>query len=105
MLRLVNTVNSKSGEICRVMHVQMGHDGDPIRYNFEYLAEQLLPVARWDIEHQRKERIERRQLKLLPGKKQTGLRGFSGRQLAWDRLEDLRRLAALRGGVSEGERM
>ena len=105
VLRLVNTVNSKSGEICRVMHVQMGHDGDPIRYNFEYLAEQLLPVARWDIEHQRKERIERRQLKLLPGKKQTGLRGFSGRQLAWDRLEDLRRLAALRGGVSEGERM
>jgi hypothetical protein len=33
------------------------------------------------------------------------LRGFSGRQLAWDRLEDLRRLVELRGGVKEGERM
>lgn len=105
VLRLVNTVNSKSGEICRVMHVENGADGEPIRYNFEYLAEILLPVARWEIEAQRKEREERRQLKLIKGGKTTGLRGFSGRQLAWHRLEDLRRLADLRGGINEGERM
>ncbi|EBF9670798.1 TPA_asm: replication protein, partial [Salmonella enterica subsp. enterica serovar Typhimurium] len=72
---------------------------------FEYLAEMLLPVARWTIEQQRQERAERRQLKLLSGAKTDNLRGFSGRQLAWHRLEDLRKLATLRGGVSEGERM
>lgn len=105
VLRLVNTVNSKSGEVCRVIHVEQGLDGEPVRYSFEYLAEMLLPVARWDIEKQHQERIERRQLKLVPGGRISNLRGFSGRQLAWDRLEDLRTLAELRGGVKEGERM
>lgn len=105
VLRLVNTVNSKSGEVCRVVHVQHGPDGEPLRYGFEYLAETLLPVARWDIEADRKARADRRQLKLLPGGKTGNLRGFSGRQLAWDRLEDLRRLADIRGGVNDGQRM
>ena len=105
VLRLVHTVNSKSGKICRVVHVESGSDGLPIRYNFEYLAEVLLPVARWDIEKQRQERNDRRQLKLISGGRSSNLRGFSGRQLAWDRLEDLRRLADIRGGVREGERM
>lgn len=105
VLRLVNTVNSKSGEVCRVVHVQHGADGEPLRYGFEYLAETLLPVARWDIEADRKARADRRQLKLLPGGKTGNLRGFSGRQLAWDRLEDLRRLAEIRGGVNDGQRM
>ena len=102
VLRLVNTVNTKSGNVCRVVHIENGQDGEPIRYNFEYLCEMLLPVARWTIEQQRQ---ERRQLKLLSGGKSDNLRGFSGRQLAWDRLEDLRKLATLRGGVAEGERM
>jgi hypothetical protein len=105
VLRLVNTVNTKSGNVCRVVHVENGQNGEPIRYNFEYLCEMLLPVARWTIEQQRQERAERRQLKLLSGGKSDNLRGFSGRQLAWDRLEDLRKLATLRGGVAEGERM
>ncbi|HGY8422526.1 TPA: replication protein, partial [Escherichia coli] len=87
VLRLVETVNSKSGEICRVVHVENGPDGQPVRYSFEYLAEMLLPVARWTIEQQRQERAERRQLKLLSGAKTDNLRGFSGRQLAWHRLE------------------
>ena len=105
VLRLVDTVNSKSGEICRVIHVEDGPDGHPVRYSFEYLAEILLPLSRQEIEEQRQERIERRQLKLLDGGRSSNLRGFSGRQLAWDRLEDLRRLVELRGGVAEGERM
>ncbi|HZK23757.1 MAG TPA: hypothetical protein VFC74_00005, partial [Oscillospiraceae bacterium] len=109
VLRLVETVNSKSNEICRVVHVENGADGQPVRYNFEYLAEVLLPVARWDIEKQKQERDERqkrKQLKLLDGYKvSSNLRGFSGRQLAWHRLEDLRTLATLRGGVAEGDRM
>lgn len=112
VLRAVETVNSKSGEVCRVVHVQSGTDGEPIRYNFEYLAEALLPAARWTIEQQRQEQAEQRERRatkkpflLVPGGKADNLRGFSGRQLAWDRLEDLRKLAELRGGVSEGSRM
>lgn len=104
----MQTVNSKNGEVCRVVHVENGSDGQPIRYNFEHLAEILLPVARWDIEmqkQQRDERDKRKQLKLIGGGKDDNLRGFSGRQLAWHRLEDLRTLIALRGGVAEGERM
>ncbi|MCD7032573.1 replication protein, partial [Escherichia coli] len=84
--------NSKSGEVCRVIHVEQGPDGEPIRYNFEYLAEALLPVARWDIEADRKARADRRQFKLLPGGQTGNLRTLNGRQLAWDRLEDLRTL-------------
>lgn len=112
VLRTVETVNSKSGEVCRVVHVQSGADGKPVRYNFEYLAEALLPAARWTIEQQRQEQAEQRERRatkkpflLVHGGKADNLRGFSGRQLAWDRLEDLRKLAELRGGVSEGSRM
>lgn len=109
VLRTVETVNSKSGEVCRVVHVTNGIDGQPIRYNFEYMAEALLPAARWTIEQQRQEQSQQRATKklflLVPGGKADNLRGFSGRQLAWDRLEDLRKLAELRGGVVEGQRM
>ncbi|KPB52098.1 Rep [Pseudomonas coronafaciens pv. oryzae] len=110
VLRTIQTVNSKSGEVCRVVHVTNDTDGQPVRYNFEYLAEALLPTARWTIEQQRQEQAERVKRKpkpflLVPGGKADNLRGFSGRQLAWDRLEDLRRLAELRGGVNEGCRM
>lgn len=105
VLRLVKTINNKSGEICRVVHVENGIDGQPIRYNFEYLAEVLLPASRWNIEKQRDEREKRKQFTLIEGGKTDNLRGFSGRQLAWHRLEDLRTLADLRGGVAEGERM
>ncbi|MDH4610333.1 replication protein [Pseudomonas sp. BN102] len=105
VLRLVNTVNSRSGEICRVVHVENGLDGHPVRYSFEYMAEMLLPTARWDIEATKHAQFNRRQLKLLAGHKTGDLRTFNARQLAWDRLEDLRTLAELRGGVNEGERM
>jgi hypothetical protein len=105
VLRLVDTINSKSGEICRVVHVEEGLGGHPMRYSFDYMAESLLPAARWEIEQQRHYRAERRQLKMLPGGKPDNLHKFSGRKLAWDRLEDLRKLAALRGGVTQGERM
>lgn len=109
VLRAIQTINSKSGEVCRVVHVTKSSDGHPVRYSFEYLAEILLPAARWTIEQQRQE-LERRHTKkkpfaLVSGGKVDNLRGFSGRQLAWDRLEDLRKLAELRGGVSEGSRM
>ena len=39
---------------------------------------------------------------MIPGGKTGNLRAFSGRQLAWDRLEDLRTLAKLRGWMERG---
>jgi hypothetical protein len=105
VLRLVNTVNSKSGEVCRVVHVTNGQDGEPVRHNFEYLAEALLPVSRLELESQRGQRKERAgRLSVVQGAKTGGLNKFSGRKLAWDRLEDLRTLAELRGGVGDSER-
>ena len=105
VLRLVDTVNTKSGELCRVVHVTCGADGQAVRYGFEYLAECLLPVARW--QHEANQAKQRPTLQVHQGGKPAGkgLRGFSGRTLAWHRLEDLRTLAQLRGGVAEGQRM
>lgn len=111
VLRLVETVNSKSGEMCRVIHVNSGTDGEPIRYGFEYMTECLLPVSRWEIERQKKARKTRQeqrsqpQLRLVPGGWTGGIRALNTRRLAWDRLEDLRALRLLRGGAHEGERM
>ncbi|NSM26714.1 hypothetical protein HT094_21545, partial [Shewanella sp. ZOR0012] len=81
-----NTVNSKSGEVCRVIHVELGPDGEPIRYNFEYLAEALLP---WPLDIEPTARPARPSPVQAAAGGQTGnLRTLNGRQLAWDRLED-----------------
>ncbi|MCG8121386.1 MAG: replication protein [Candidatus Thiodiazotropha endolucinida] len=101
VLRLVNTVNNKTGEVCRVIHITEGKDGEPVRYNFELLCENLLPLGRWDIEKHRAER----KLKQVIGNKAKAHQRLQGNRIAWDRLEDLRKLTRLRGGVPEGERM
>ena len=100
VLRLVRTVNTKSGKQVRVVHVTEEH-GQPIRYGFEYLCECLLPVSRQQIAESKKARLD----VIEGGRKTDGLRKFSGRRLAWDRLEDLRKLVMLRGGVAVGQRM
>lgn len=111
VLRLVQTANSKSGTLCYVAHVTE-ENGHPIRYDFEFLAEELLPYTREEIAQMRAQRQaewelrqSRGDFRILEGGKEGGLKGFSGRQLAWHRLEDLRKLAELRGGYVEGERM
>lgn len=53
VLRTVETVNSKSEEICRVVRVQTDTNCEPIRCSFEFLAEALLYPALWTIEQQR----------------------------------------------------
>ncbi len=102
LLRLVDTVNTRSGERVRVLWVNE-RDGEVQHYNFEFLAETILPLARETIRDDRKVKAERRaRLTVLPGGKTGNLRAFSGRQLAWDRLEDLRTLAKLRGWMESG---
>ena len=102
LLRLVDTVNSRSGERVRVVWVN-DSAGEVKHYPFEYLAEMILPRGREDLRQERQAKEERRaRLTLLPGGKTGHLRTFSGRQLAWDRLEDLRTLAKLRGWMEHG---
>jgi len=116
VLRLDQTVNSRSGEIVRVVH-QSG-----ARYDFDQLADALLPLTRAKLQELRQERAERaadpeyqkRSATRTKGHLtaiDTGalghLRPFIGAQLAWDRLADLRTLAQLRGwtqGAPDGSR-
>lgn len=104
ILRVVQTTNSKARR--RVEVVFAAPDN---RYQFDEIADQILPIARADLEEQRKfaqKNREARQLRLIEGGLDiSGLNRFSPRRLAWDRLEDLRKLAIIRGGVKEGERM
>jgi len=107
VLRLVDTVNTKSGELVHVLHVTE-EGGAPVRYGFDYLCEHLMPLSREALAAAREARKlakEARGLRVIDGGSTTGLKRFSGRTLAWHRLEDLRTLVVARGGVREGERM
>lgn len=105
VLRVEQTVNSKSGEFVRVVDVlEVG--GLPIRYDFEDLAQILLPVSRDVVKHNRlhaEEEQRKRQLQLIEGgKRNAGRKGFNVREWAWVTLEDLRQLAGLRGWTARG---
>ena len=120
VLRLEGSINSKSGHIVRVVHIEQ-RDGAPLTYGFDALADQVLPVARQLIIDERKRwaaiKLEREaeralrpargpRLQLIEGGRQPGqLRRLPDTQLAWDRLNDLRLLARIRGGIKPGERM
>jgi len=101
VLRVPGTINSKSGELCRLLDVARDANQDPIRYCFEELCKILLPVARREIERP----APKPALKVLQGGLKKGLKLLNGRQLAWDRHHDLRKLRAIRGGVAPGSRM
>jgi hypothetical protein len=102
LLRLVDTVNTRSGERVRVLWVNESQ-GEIIHYGFDYFSGWLLPVDRDTIRGKREAREAQRQaLQLLEGGRTGNLRPFSGRQVAWDRLEDLRILANLRGWTTSG---
>lgn len=90
VLRVEHTVNTKSGEIVRVL------DASGTEYDFDTFADAVLPLHREQVR-------EQKQLRLLKGGKgdTSGLRRLSPRQLAWDRLYDLRQLGRLRGGFAD----
>lgn len=117
VLRLVNTVNTRSGEMASVISVTEGEDGEPLRYGFEYLAECCLPRSRaeqrafleadWEAgRRSRPARQGKERRRPIEGGESEGLQRLSGKRLAWDRLEDLRLLCRLRGwdttGVPQG---
>lgn len=120
VLRLVNTTNTSSGEVVRVIHAPLH------KYSFDKLADAVLPFTRAQLDEMRARRAvsEQGELQLIKGEAQANgkrrrvgqltdaslngnLRPFVGSQLAWDRLDDLRKLAALRGyahGAPDGLR-
>lgn len=120
VLRLEKTVNTKSGELVRVVHTEPGPaSGGLIKYDFETLAQALLPRLN-PLTPQDKGQIcltqkvhpqDNGQTCANPQDKEhsratprQGVSGLSANALNWARLEDIRTLWRLRGGVVEGYR-
>lgn len=97
VLRLESTVNSKTGDLVKIIYPTT----TPVVYDFEQLCRDALPFDRHDIRQQQQNRPR---LQVIKGGNHKGLRPLSAIRLNWDRLEDLRRLASLRGGVAVGHR-
>lgn len=121
VLRLEQTVNTKTGNRCEVIWTSDGGDGLPVRYAFDPLFDELAPLARGELESLREERQrddpestgkptrwkDRPALEMIKGGR-YGLKRIDYAELAFHRLEDLRTLAAIRAaerGDLEGERM
>lgn len=125
VLRLVGSVNSKSGEVVRIVHKTctptlgstLGPSGVVV-YDFDTLANELMPLSREQLaqrrlkvaserEHEvaRQQQLRRRQavrdsLVVVSGESPSAVTAqrLVPSKLAWDRLGDLRKLAELRNG-------
>lgn len=99
VLRLVDSIHSISKARVEVVDVQ-GPVSNPAQYNFDELADCLLPFTREELQIKRQRKSERdARLKLVSeNPKAANFRGFNGRVLAWARLEDIRKLGEIRGG-------
>ena len=100
VLRLVQTVNSKSKLVCRVVWINGGDENNLVRYDFEYFAECVLPFPRQALAKQPRKAQERAKTT-----RSEPSRRLSLDTLNWGRVEDLRALLRLRGGIAEGQRM
>lgn len=100
VLRLVQTVNTKSKQVCRPIWVNTDENNQPVRYDFEYFAECVLPIPRSVV----RQHVEiARQTAKMP---RSGVsRGLTIETLNWNRVEDLRTIVRLRSGMPEGLRM
>ena len=111
VLRIERTTNTRTGEIVRVVDV-LTANGEPVRYDFDRFALEVLPVER-ELWRQKSQAAEsrRKQLRLISGGREEnrGRRGFNVREWAWVCVDDLRVLARMRGwmqgGVPDGSRM
>jgi len=98
VLRLDRTVNTKSNQVTRVLHVTGGVEAAPARYDFDELRE-AIPSQNVSDAPARAHALRQR----APSLSQAHHR-FTLRRLNWTRLEDIRRLWKLRGGVPVGYR-
>lgn len=125
VLRLVETVNSKSNSRAQVVFWSRTDmpgttrlENGAVAYDFEFLAASILPMLREDLIERNRDREEQRKAwkqekaerehriaqftviaggKSLKGNGNGNLRQFVRSQLAWDRIRDIRKLAELRG--------
>lgn len=103
VLRLVDSLHSKAYQIVRVVDVH-GSIDDPARYNFDALADALLELTREEVQAKRQERADYKAnrdatVKLVSvNSNSKKFKSFSGRTLAWARLDDLRKVGEMRGG-------
>lgn len=99
VLRLVGTINSRSGRVVRVVYADTS-----LIYDFDRLANAVLPISRQELRDKRAARLltfnqEKRKPKATQGHQPdaSGLQKKSVRQLWQARLDDIRTLAKLRG--------
>ena len=104
VLRLVETINTKSGAYCHIVHQTSGLDGLPIRYDFDAFADLILPFTREEIRQRRAELAEKA-LERVQRALERPECILTTDSLNWGRLLDLRQLVAMRGGIPEGMRM
>ena len=110
VFRLPGTRNSKNNGLCRIVH-RATDDADAgcvVRYSFEFLAEALLPYARWECERHKKERATQQQRRLpRPQLRRTIRATETTRRMAYFGYvaRDLAKLIELRGGMPAGMRM
>ncbi len=101
VLRLNETLNTRSGEYVRVLDVSLDSQGKPEQYNFEDLCGHILPSERPETKKQLKVKEERKS-------STEGLLRLNKHRLNYDRWMDLQRLAKIRGwdknGVPKGYR-
>lgn len=118
VLRLVDTVNTKNGQIARVVDVNSSGQS-PVSYDFDQFADHMLPFTRLEIDQRRVDRAagwaaekadraaKRAKFSLVSVNAEAHkqrFHGMSSRTLAWARLEDIRTLGNLRGGWAKGSR-
>jgi hypothetical protein len=97
VLRVDRTVNTKSGERCRVVYVTGGIEACPARYDFADLRALLVGQEEAQAPRERRRQAADRPALALPAE-------LNFKRLNWYRLYDLRDLWRLRGGVREGWR-
>ena len=98
VLRLENTVNTKSGQKARVVYVTGGVEDCPARYDFQDLRE-LFEKRYPTVKERPAQKQEKREPRIL-----SLPQDVSFKRLNWCRLNDIRNLWELRGGVPVGYR-
>jgi len=124
VLRLENTINTKSGKKVRILYETPGERwDDPVRYDFDMFADAILPYSMAEIKSFRQKAMEdlekinrvkankescRPTSTLWQAPKRRYLKRFDAEQLQWDRFEDIRLLIRIREwqetGTPEGFR-
>lgn len=120
ILRVVGTVNSKSGEIARVLWLNE-RGGQIVTHDFDTFADDVLPYSleqirefrsaaearRAEIRILSQERARRQQQRAVEQRRRGNQRAFCPEDWHWGVLEDIRKLAEMRypgGRVPAGER-